>query len=167
MLKSLSKVIIVITMLIAFVGQAFAYSMMSCSHSGSDNGGFDNSSVANGGHAGMVHVEMNHANMSHAQHAQHAQHANMSHDQHANMAHADTMTSKIASTPDNQQTMASSQHNDCCDADCSTSVCASFSVLSSHVLLATDYSEHHAISSLIFSVQSSFVTSLYRPPIIA
>ena len=71
MIKSLSKVLVVAAMLIAFVGQALAYSSMSC----------EMSNESHQSHAVMDHSDMNHANMDHTS-MNHADmgHASMNHD---------------------------------------------------------------------------------------
>jgi uncharacterized protein involved in copper resistance len=66
MIKSLSKVLVVAAMLIAFVGQALAYSSMSC----------EISNESHQSHAAMDHSDMDHENMDHANMG----HASMNHD---------------------------------------------------------------------------------------
>jgi len=66
MIKSLSKVLVVAAMLIAFVGQSLAYSSMSC----------EMSNESHQSHTIMDHSDMDHANMDHADMG----HASMNHD---------------------------------------------------------------------------------------
>lgn len=61
MTKSLSKVLVVAAMLIAFIGQAFAYSSMSCEMSDGSH-----ESHMNMSHDSMDHSSMDHASMNHS-----------------------------------------------------------------------------------------------------
>lgn len=61
MLKPLSKVLVVAAMLIAFIGQALAYSSMSCEMSDGSH-----ESHMNMSHDSMDHSSMDHASMNHS-----------------------------------------------------------------------------------------------------
>lgn len=66
MFKSLSKVLVVAAMLIAFLGQALAYSAMSCEMSGDSHESHMNMNHDSMDHSSMDHSDMSHASMNHS-----------------------------------------------------------------------------------------------------
>ena len=151
MSKALSKarvnIIAVTLMLIAFVGQVFAYADVSCqmTHDSVQSPTF--MSHEHMSHAGMDHAGVDHVDMAHS-----ANHADMN---HASMTNSQIMT-------------ISTMDENCCGADCvcPASACttvafiptASISTHIPYLSEAANFQQAHQLHSI--------ASTLYRPPII-
>lgn len=138
MLKPFSTIVIITTMLIAFIGQALAYSAMSCEMSANHQHKMmlmETSSF----HTGMDHSAMPHKEMAHNE-----------------MTHSDTQGEDTAS--------ADCCDNEC---TCPVNACSSFSLLTSLYYSASSDLTDVAIVNKNYSLHSLYPSSLYRPPIFA
>ena len=137
MYKPLSKVLIVMTMLIAFIGQTLAYSAMACEMAGD----------AHQAHTMMVNGE---ETMSHHL-------MDRSSSDHGNMNHP------MAS----QGNPSSSDDCCGVDCICPANACTSFTLLSTPTTYVDLVLLNEALNLLPIEQPSSLPTSLYRPPIFA
>ena len=146
MVNSLSKVLVVATMLIALVGQAFAYSAMSCEMTGASHGSHIN--MAADTHSDMNHDGMHHGVVDHdvIDHGV-VDHSLMNHD-----------TADLSNTDE-----------DCCESECScpASACTNLSIVNSEASSSAMIQISEAVSMQPTSQTKSISSSLYRPPIFA
>lgn len=142
MSKAFVNIIAVTLMLIAFVGQVFAYADVSCQMTHDSV-----QSTTSISHEHMSHAGMSHAGMDHS-----ANHADMN---HASMIHSQMMT-------------MSTMDENCCGADCvcPASACttvafiptANISTPIAYLSEAVNFQQAHQLHSI--------ASTLYRPPII-
>lgn len=137
MCKPLSKVLIVMTMLIAFLGQTLAYSAMACEMAGD----------AHQAHNTMVNGEetMSHHSMDHSS------------SDHGNMNHPMPGQDKTSNSDDCCGV----------DCICPANACTSFTLLSAPTTYVDLALLNEAVNLLPIEQPSSLPTSLYRPPIFA
>lgn len=138
MIKSLSKVLVVTAMLFAFVGQALAYSAMSCEMS--EQSHQSHQSQVDMNHSSMSHSDMDHSNMSHSG----MDHSSMSHgteSEHEECCGADCV--------------------------CPTSACSTVIIVSSQPNTANLTRLNEGVVFQLTNQTKSIPTSLYRPPIFA
>lgn len=141
MFKPISKVVVVMTMLVAFVGQALAYSTMACEMAGDMH-------QAHNMHQ-STDVSAGHDMMNHSEHSSELTHEMMD---HSSMVH-DTM----------------SDMQNCCGIDCMcpANACSSTPFISERNLLTPVGISSEALVSKPVAQPSAIPTSLYRPPIFA
>lgn len=184
MKKSLSQIVVVIATLVAFIGQALAYSSMSCEVAGDVHESHLNMASA------ITHAEIDYADIEHAD----IEHADMNHAdrEHDSMSHSTSSHSSASHLPDakttplhNKQhqntqlknaqpdTQAAEEshgsHEECCGAEC---VCPDSACLSISIVGSETNVEHFSRLSEGVSLQpinqtKSIATSLFRPPIFA
>lgn len=137
MYKPLSKVLIVMTMLIAFIGQTLAYSAMACEMAGDAHQAH---TMMTSGDDMMSHLSMDHSSSV-----------------HANMNHAITSQDESSSSDDCCGV----------DCICPANACTSFTLLGAPTTYVGLALLNEAVNLLPIEQPSSLPTSLYRPPIFA
>ncbi|WP_448547697.1 hypothetical protein [Thalassotalea fusca] len=140
MLNSFSKVLVVVAMLIAFVGQALANTSMSCEMSAKSHQPYMAMDQSTMDHSTMDHSSMEHASMDHG---------GMN---HSMMNNSDTQS-----------------HEECCGADCAcpVSACSTLSIVSSVPSTAVLARLSEGVMRQQTNQTKSISSSLFRPPIIA
>lgn len=145
MFKPASKVLVVVAMLIAFVGQALAYSAMACEMAGDTHQAHmthssDVMDISDMNHEGMNHESVVHESMGHHDHSQMV------------MDHANANSGE-----------------DCCGINCMcpANACTAFTFITERLDFNHSSIASEAPSLLTVAQPNSLPTSLYRPPIIA
>ena len=157
MFKPSTNTLVIMTMLFAFIGQAFAYSSMACLMV--NNSLPSGTSMFVSSTSTMNHGEVDHAQMGHKTPAKAKSHSSMSDDMIHNMGHG----------TDHSSQSLKSKADDCCDHDCNCpeNVCTNVLVITSYNAPTSVVNSTAAIVNRLFNIKASYQKSLFKPPIFA
>ena len=166
MQNSISKIAVVVLVMIAFVGQAYADLTASCDMHTHNSDHHMTSQVSNSD-------DITESNLTHAHHSmpmtEHPISKQSVNEQSSPASHESAATHEFGMTQDLVLNHGEMSHGECCQADCfcPASACSSVGIVNSVLNASNIIYINSSIGAQSSSLTSTVPSSLYRPPIAA